>query len=67
MMDKSMQSSDVADQDQNLPVCDLKHRVKIPAGAIPGPYKYKCCDARECHWKKHTDDWAFCLFDQAHR
>jgi len=65
-MGNSMHLNDIADKEQKLPVCDLKHRVKIPAGDPNGPYKYKCCDARDCYWKKHMDDKAFCLFDQAH-
>lgn len=65
-MDKSMQLDNVGDGELKLPVCDLKHRVKISAADSNGLYKYKCCDARDCYWKKQSGNDSYCRFDSDH-
>jgi hypothetical protein len=65
-MDHNLQMKQPDEQEAGLPVCSLLHRVKNSIADPRYPYKYKCCDARDCHWKKHDDDKSFCLFDQAH-
>ena len=59
-----MRSDNQANPEDDLPVCELKHRVNISGGGAKGPYKYKCCDARDCYWKKNIDGDIFCLFDR---
>ncbi|GEM_PF-4974944 len=40
-------------------VCRLKHRLEVKGG----PFRYVCCDSRECLFQKCVEGVRYCVYD----